>query len=48
VMGQLGNEKFVANAPQDIVDALRERQGALEQKLGKLGKNLELVSRYLS
>jgi valyl-tRNA synthetase len=48
VMGQLGNEKFVANAPQDIVDALRDRQDALEQKMGKLGKNLELVSRYLS
>jgi valyl-tRNA synthetase len=48
VMGQLGNEKFVANAPQDIVDALRDRQDALEQKLGKLGKNLELVRRYLS
>jgi valyl-tRNA synthetase len=48
VLGQLGNEKFTANAPQDIVDALRDRQAALEQKLGKLGKNLELVSRYLS
>jgi len=45
---QLGNEKFIANAPQDIVDALRERQAALELKLAKLGKNLELVSRYLS
>ncbi len=48
VAGQLGNEKFTANAPADIVDALRDRQDALEQKLGKLGKNLELVSRYLS
>mgnify|MGYP002260352916 CR=1 FL=1 len=27
---------------------LRDRQAALEQKLSKLGKNLELVSRYLS
>ncbi|MEW6720698.1 MAG: valine--tRNA ligase, partial [Thermodesulfobacteriota bacterium] len=48
VMGQLGNGKFVENAPEDIVEALRERQAALETKLGKLGKNLELVSRYLS
>ena len=48
VTGQLNNEKFTANAPEDIVDALRDRRAALEQKLGKLGKNLELVSRYLS
>jgi valyl-tRNA synthetase len=48
VAGQLGNARFTANAPPDIVDALRNRQAALEQKLGKLGKNLELVSRYLS
>ena len=48
VAGQLGNSKFTANAPPDIVDALREREDALEQKLAKLGKNLELVSRYLS
>jgi len=48
VAGQIGNDKFTANAPADIVDALRDRQAALEQKLEKLGKNLELVSRYLS
>jgi valyl-tRNA synthetase len=48
VAGQLVNDRFTANAPPDIVDALRDRQAALEQKLGKLGKNLELVSRYLS
>ena len=48
VAGQLVNDRFTANAPTDIVDALRDRQAALEQKLGKLGKNLELVSRYLS
>ncbi|HEX9190471.1 MAG TPA: hypothetical protein VF847_00135, partial [Candidatus Deferrimicrobiaceae bacterium] len=48
VAGQLLNDRFVANAPPDIVDALRDRQAALEQKLSKLGKNLELVSRYLS
>jgi hypothetical protein len=30
------------------VDALRDRRGALGQKMEKLGKNLELVSRYLS
>jgi valyl-tRNA synthetase len=48
VAGQIGNERFAANAPADIVDALRDRQAALGQKLEKLGKNLELVSRYLS
>ncbi|MBI5904977.1 MAG: valine--tRNA ligase [Deltaproteobacteria bacterium] len=48
IAGQLGNAKFTANAPVDIVDALRDREAALGQKLGKLGKNLELVSRYLS
>ena len=48
VASQLLNERFVANAPADIVDALRDRQSALEQKLSKLGKNLELVSRYMS
>jgi valyl-tRNA synthetase len=48
VAGQLVNDRFTANAPPDIVDALRDRQAALEQKLEKLGKNLELVSRYLS
>jgi valyl-tRNA synthetase len=48
VTGQLENRKFIENAPEDIVDALRERREALEQKLEKLGKNLELVSRYLS
>jgi len=48
VAGQLLNDRFVANAPPDIVDALRDRRDALEQKLSKLGKNLDLVSRYLS
>jgi valyl-tRNA synthetase len=48
VTGQLLNDRFTANAPPDIVDALRDREAALEQKLEKLGKNLELVSRYLS
>ncbi len=48
VGGQLDNRKFIENAPEDIVEALRDRRTALEQKLGKLGKNLDLVSRYLS
>jgi len=48
VTGQLRNDKFVANAPEDVVDTLRERHAVLEEKLEKLGKNLELVSRYLS
>ncbi|TRZ98322.1 MAG: hypothetical protein D4R80_05330, partial [Deltaproteobacteria bacterium] len=48
VAGQLGNARFTANAPVDIVDALRDREKTLEQKIAKLGKNFELVSRYLS
>jgi valyl-tRNA synthetase len=30
VMGKLGNERFVANAKPEVVEAERERQGALE------------------
>jgi len=48
VAGQLGNARFTSHAPPDIVDALRDREAALEQKIAKLGKNLELVSRYLA
>jgi len=48
VAGQLGNERFTAKAPLDIVEALRDREKSLEQKIAKLGKNLELVSRYLA
>ena len=48
VAGQLGNARFTAKAPPDIVDALRDRENALEQKIAKLGKNYELVSRYLA
>jgi valyl-tRNA synthetase len=48
VAGQLGNARFTAKAPPDIVDALRDREKTLEQKIAKLGKNLELVSRYLT
>ncbi|HEX8042807.1 valine--tRNA ligase [Candidatus Deferrimicrobium sp.] len=48
VAGQLGNTRFTAKAPLDIIDALRDREKTLEQKLTKLGKNLELVSRYLA
>jgi valyl-tRNA synthetase len=47
VASKLGNEKFVGNAPADIVEAHRTRKGNLEEKLSKLSKNLELVSRYL-
>jgi len=48
VTSKLGNEKFVGNAPADIVEAHRTRKGDLEEKVSKLSKNLELVSRYLS
>jgi valyl-tRNA synthetase len=47
VGAKLGNEKFVANAPGDIVEAHRIRKGDLEQKRERLSRNLELVTRYL-
>jgi valyl-tRNA synthetase len=48
VAGKLGNEKFTGNAPADIVEAHRARKDDLEEKLSKLSRNLELVTRYLS
>ena len=48
VTGQLRNDKFIANAPEDIVAALRDRQALLAEKLEKLEKNIKLVSRCLS
>ena len=48
VGAKLANEKFVENAPPDIVEAHRERRTGLEEKIAKLSKNLELVSRYLA
>ena len=47
VSAKLGNEKFVANAPADIVEAHRIRKGDLEQKVDSLSRNFELVTRYL-
>ncbi len=48
VTAKLANEKFVANAPADIVEAHRARKDDLEEKRSKLSRNLELVTRYLS
>ncbi|MBI5343694.1 MAG: class I tRNA ligase family protein, partial [Deltaproteobacteria bacterium] len=45
---KLANEKFTASAPADIVEAHRIRRDVLEEKLSKLSRNLELVTRYLS
>ena len=47
VSTKLRNEKFVANAPADIIEAHRTRRGDLELKLTSLSQNLELVTRYL-
>jgi len=47
VSAKLGNEKFVANAPSDIIEAHRTRREDLELKLTSLSQNLELVTRYL-
>ncbi|MCL2103348.1 MAG: hypothetical protein FWH25_04855, partial [Syntrophorhabdaceae bacterium] len=48
ITGQLRNDKFLENAPEDILENLRERRATLEEKLEKLGKNLELVCGSLS
>ncbi|MCL5885173.1 MAG: valine--tRNA ligase [Deltaproteobacteria bacterium] len=48
VTAKLGNEKFVANASSDIVEAHRTREADLGEKLEKLSKNLDLVTRYLT
>ncbi|MBI5574732.1 MAG: valine--tRNA ligase [Deltaproteobacteria bacterium] len=48
VTKKLANEKFTASAPQDIVEAHRVRKTDLEEKLSKLSRNLDLVTRYLS
>jgi valyl-tRNA synthetase len=48
VGSKLANEKFTSSAPQDIVEAHRARKADLEEKLSKLSRNLELVTRYLS
>jgi len=48
VGAKLGNSKFVEHAPPDIVEAHRDRKTGLEEKIAKLSKNLELVSRYLA
>ncbi len=48
VTAKLSNERFVANAPADIVEAHRSRKDDLEAKLSTLSRNLELVTRYLS
>jgi valyl-tRNA synthetase len=48
IAAKLENERFLANAPPDIVEAHREREGDLGEKLAKLSRNLELVTRYLS
>jgi len=48
VTAKLANENFVSSAPADIVDAHRARKGTLEEKLSKLSRNLELVTRHIS
>jgi valyl-tRNA synthetase len=48
VSAKLGNEKFLANAPPDIVEAHRSRKEDLDRKLESLARNLELVTRYLT
>ncbi len=48
VAGKLADERFVENASPDIVEAHKERRMNLEEKLEKLSRNLELVTRYLA
>ena len=39
IAGKLSNAGFVANAPADVVERERSRQGDLEEKLGRLRDN---------
>jgi valyl-tRNA synthetase len=48
VAAKVANEKFVGSAPPDIVEAHRTRKLDLEEKLSRLSRNFELVSRYLA
>ena len=41
--GRLSNEKFVANAPTDVVQAARDRLAELEAKVATLQQNLHLL-----
>lgn len=43
IRGKLGNEKFVANAKPEVVEAERERLAELEQQLASLGVALARV-----
>ena len=44
IRGKLGNEKFVANAKPDVVEAERERLAELEQQITSLGIALARVA----
>ena len=37
---RLGNEKFVANAPEDVVQKERDKVAQLEEQVGKLREKL--------
>ena len=40
ISGKLGNENFVAKAPEAVVAKERERQASLQESLGKLQEQL--------
>ncbi|KZZ55687.1 valine--tRNA ligase [Oleiphilus sp. HI0125] len=44
LQGKLGNEKFVANAPADVVEKEKEKLAAAEQSLATLSEQMEKIA----
>ncbi len=44
INGKLGNEKFLANAPDHVVDEQKERKSAAEERLTKLNEALSRIA----
>jgi valyl-tRNA synthetase len=44
VTGKLANERFVANAPADVVARERDKQAALEQEVAQLDAQLQRLA----
>ncbi len=47
VSNKLGNEGFLSNAPEEIVDKVREKHETLQEKKARLHSNLEKIRTYV-